>query len=96
MENHSKPTGEGAYRIRSEAVDWLDVEEQVIALDSEKSVYVSTNQSGALLWHRLVEGATADELVELLVATYGVGQEQAAGDVRSFLDMLDTQGLLES
>jgi hypothetical protein len=94
-ERPNQPAAGHTYRIRSHAVDWLDVEEQVIALDAEKSVYVSTNSSGAILWHSLVDGATTDELAQQLVAAYGIAPEQAADDVRGFLDMLDTQGLLQ-
>lgn len=96
MDMPDAPAGDVVHRIRAEAVDWLDVDEQVIALDSEKSVYVSINQSGAVLWHRLVAGATEDELADQLVATYGIAGEQARNDVLAFLDMLAAQGLLES
>ena len=83
------------YRIRGHAVDWLDVEEQVVALDAEKSVYLSTNPSGAMLWHHLVDGASADELAGELVAAYGIDGDRAAADVAEFLNMLETHGLLE-
>ena len=83
------------YQLRAEAVDWLDVEDQVVALHGERSLYLSTNSSGASLWHVLVEGATVNQLVEQLVETYGIDAERALSDATAFLDMVSEQGLLE-
>lgn len=95
MVEDNPPAADREYRIRAQAVDWLDVEEQVVALDAQKSVYLSTNSSGALLWHSLVDGATIDNLVAELQATYGIDADRAATDVAEFIGMLSTHGLLE-
>jgi len=83
------------YRLRRSAIDWLDVEGDVVALDSAQSVYLSTNESGAALWRALVDGATRAELAQQLVATYDIDQGRALVDVDQFLNMVTEQNLLE-
>ncbi|MGN0477913.1 MAG: PqqD family protein [Hominenteromicrobium sp.] len=47
---------------------------------------ISLSESGALLWERLQDGCTEQELVELLLETYDVTPETAQADVAAFLD----------
>ena len=82
-------------RLRSDAVAWRDVDGEVIALGLESSTYFGTNASGSLLWKRLAEGTTRTELVDELVATFGLEQRHAEADVESFLDDLRGRGLLQ-
>lgn len=84
------------YHIRSEAVDWLDIENQVVALDGARSLYLGTNETGRLLWLALVEGATIDQMVEKLLTTYEIDEDTARADVSAYLEMLATHGLLAS
>jgi hypothetical protein len=86
--------GSNVYRLRDEALDWLDVEGEVIALDSEESKYLRVNESGAGLWRLLTRGTTQDEMVDLLVSEYEIDEGRAAADVDSFLAMIRGQGLL--
>lgn len=83
------------YRLRESAIDWLDVDGDVVALDSEQSVYLSTNESGSALWRALAAGATRHELAQQLVSTYDIDHERAFADVDKFLDMVTEQNLLE-
>jgi hypothetical protein len=48
-----------------------------------------------MLWKRLVDGTTRDELVGELVATFGLEHARAQTDVDAFLDDLRSRGLLE-
>lgn len=56
---------------------------------------VALSESGALLWERLQDDATIDDLVEVLLAEYEVGCDQAEKDVRSFVAYLSDNGLIE-
>jgi hypothetical protein len=80
--------------LRSEAVAWREVDGEVIALGLESSSYFSTNRAGALLWQRLAEGTTREELVDALVETFGLEQAHAQKDVDAFTDDLRDRGLL--
>ena len=82
-------------RIRPGAVEWRELEQEVVAVDTRKSVYMAVNRSGAILWPALLEGATVDELVDRLVDAYGVDRSAAARDVDEFVRTLEEQDLLE-
>lgn len=56
---------------------------------------IALTESGALLWERLEQGATEDELVQALLAEYEVERDQAETDVRSFVAELRDKGVLE-
>jgi Coenzyme PQQ synthesis protein D (PqqD) len=81
-------------RLRSDALKWREIEDEVVAVDMRNSTYLSANESAVLLWRELSQGTTRERLVELLVETYGLGAEQAGGDVDRFLADLEAQGLL--
>ena len=53
------------------------------------------NESGALLWNALKNGADLDELVSALTAEYAVDKAQARADAQEFLDKLAAAGCLE-
>jgi hypothetical protein len=82
-------------RLREDAVRWREIDREVVAVDLESSTYLSTNESGVRLWRRLAEGATTEQLVDELVAAFGIDRERATADVRSFLEPLEARNLLE-
>jgi Coenzyme PQQ synthesis protein D (PqqD) len=82
-------------RLRGDAVRWREIDREVVAVDLGRSAYVSTNESGTLLWRRLAEGATSEQLVDELVRTFEIEPERAAEDVARFLHELDARDLLE-
>ena len=82
-------------RLRPDALDWSVIDDEVVALDAEQSQYLATNASGTLLWQTLQEGATRAQLVDVLVAQYGIDAEQAGADTEVFLADLREHELLE-
>src|SRR4051812_46578161 len=82
-------------RIRPTNVTWREVDGEVIALDLVSSTYFTTNRTGTLLWHAMVEGTTVGDLVALLRSTFGISEETAVADVRAFLQLLESNNLLE-
>jgi hypothetical protein len=82
-------------RLRDDAVRWREIDQEIVAVDLGRSDYVSTNESGVLLWRRLAEGTTREQLVEELVSAFGIDRERASEDVGRFLDELDARNLLE-
>jgi hypothetical protein len=79
-----------------EGLDWREVDGQLIALDSQRSTYLSGNPAGTLLWRALAEGSSEEELARKLVETYEIEPERAAQDVSRFVADLDRRGLLEA
>lgn len=70
----------------------LGTEHMVVAIgqaSKEFSGMIKLNDTSALLWNALVDEATEDELVALIVNTYeDVTEEEAKADVKEFLDTI--------
>jgi Coenzyme PQQ synthesis protein D (PqqD) len=82
-------------RLRSDAVRWREIEQEIIAVDLGSSTYLSTNESGSFLWRRLAEGATKEALTAELQERFSIDRDRAQKDVDLFLEMLAGRGLLE-
>ncbi len=81
-------------RLRPEALQWREIEGEIVAVDLETSSYLGANPAGAVLWRALAVGSTKEELAALLVAEFGISSEQAATDTEAFLEQLREGGLL--
>ncbi len=87
--------GEGVHLVRDEGLAWQQVGDESVVLDLRSSLYYSGNAPGTVLWSRLVEGATTEQLVEALTAEFDVEPGRARADVLAFLEELRARGLLE-
>ncbi|WP_444951683.1 PqqD family protein [Micromonospora ureilytica] len=85
---------EVVHRVDPDRVAWRDAGDEVVVLDTANSVYFGLDAAGALLWQRLVAGATSTELVSALQETAPVDRERARADVAAFLEDLRGHGLL--
>jgi hypothetical protein len=81
-------------RLRSERLAWRRAGDEVIALDLERSEYLSVNATAAHLWEALSAGANRAQLVRLLCTYFDVAPEIAGADVDLLLEQLDEAGLL--
>src|SRR6185503_9173319 len=83
------------YRRRDNYVYRLTVGEHLlVALHARKDepLYALT-PTGALLWERLAQWATVEQLADVLVSEYEITSDDARADVREFIDQL---GLLNA
>lgn len=75
------------------------VGEHVVVAVGEASLVlngiIKLNDSGALLWKAIEDGADEKAMAEQLVRTYGIAGEKAQKDVGAFLDTLRGVGCLE-
>ena len=83
------------FRVGAPGVVWRAAGDEIIVLDTVSSVYFGLDRAGALLWTHLVGGATAVDLVAVLVAAEPVDQARATVDVTDFLDALLGHGLIQ-
>ena len=66
-----------------------------LVFSPESNAAVSLNKTGVYLWNRLKDGATESEMIAGLLELYsGVTEEQAAADVKFFLEELRERSLL--
>lgn len=75
-------------------VTWQEIDGELVVLDLSRSVYLTTNRSGAFLAKQLREEREHEELVEAMVSEYGVNRDVASRDVEDFLDQLEQKNLL--
>ncbi|HWC25366.1 MAG TPA: PqqD family protein [Solirubrobacteraceae bacterium] len=80
--------------LRASALDWRVIDDEVVMLDAEQSTYIATNPSGTVLWAALQQGVTRRQLIDALVARYGIDDERAARDTDAFLAELRARDLL--
>jgi len=85
----------GDVRLRAGAVEWRQVEGEIVALDLDSSEYLAINRSGTAIWPLLADGATREDLAIHLAQEYGIERSAAEHDVGAFLDVLSERGLLE-
>jgi hypothetical protein len=81
-------------RVLADKMSWREVDGHVVALDLNTSTYVTTNESGALLWKRLIDGSSVADLVSELQREYDVEEADARRDVEAFVHMLRDAALL--
>lgn len=81
-------------RIKTEGVSWQEIDGELVILDLNRSVYLTTNAAGAELAKLLVQERSTEELADALVAKYEISREQAAADVRAFVRQLGDKNLL--
>lgn len=57
--------------------------------------YITLNETGRFLWDLLAKDVAEESLVEKLLEEYDVDRETAARDVKNFLGVLESNGILE-
>ncbi len=82
------------FRLRDRDLVWREVGDEVIILDTRASIYASVNESGRVLWLRLAEGATLDDLAGELQREYGLDAADAKRDAEAFVTSLRERDLL--
>lgn len=79
--------------IRQVADSWLVVAVGKASVDFNG--LLTLNETGALLWKTLQQGADLDGLAAALTQEYEVSPQQAKADAQEFLDTLSRVGCLE-
>lgn len=70
----------------------------VIAIGSASKIFngmVKLNETGELMWDKLVEGTTREELIVAILEVYEVEEEVAQKDVDRFIETLKQPGIIE-
>jgi len=86
---------DGWVQLRRQNLTWREVDGVIVVLDLDSSTYLTTNQSAKCLWEMMVDGTTVAELVTRLKSSFAISDESAATDVRSFLQLLEGNNLLQ-
>ena len=82
-------------RLRAEDLVYQESDGETVLLDLQSSTYMVVNPTGTVVFPALVDGATRDQLLEVVLDAFDVGAERAGADLDAFLADLAERGLLE-
>jgi hypothetical protein len=83
-------------RLRTEGITWQEIDGELVILDLQSSMYLTTNGSGAFLAKLLTEERTEQELATALAAEFEIADDVAAADTAAFIEQLAEKKLLIS
>jgi hypothetical protein len=80
--------------LREAGLTWRALDDEVVVLDLETSLYLKVKGAGAAVWPLLAAGTTLDAMVEAVLEVYEIDEEAARRDLSEFLDDLNRRELL--
>lgn len=84
----------GTYKVAPH-IAWRRVEEEIVALDLNTSVYYSFNDVGARVWELVAGSEPAAKVAEAVAAEFDGDAAAIAKDTEEFIDSLCKEKLLE-
>lgn len=93
-EENVRPEPDVPLALRSEGITWRVLDDQIVVLDLETSLYLNVTGAGAVVWELLASGTTMDAMVEAVVEVYDIDPETARTDLAAFLEDLRERKLL--
>ncbi|MFI5363797.1 MAG: PqqD family protein [Elusimicrobiota bacterium] len=73
---------------------WRKVEDEVIILNLQNSIYYSLNETGAAVWESLGSGTELDEIAARISREYGAPLPAVRKDVEEIVSQLRKEKLL--
>ena len=70
------------------------VDDEIVILDVKSGHYFGLNDVGATIWERLSDDCDRNDLIAVVLETYGVDPEQASLDVDELVQQLVDAGLV--
>jgi hypothetical protein len=86
--------GTEKFQLRLNRTIWREVDDQIVVLDLDTSVYLNVGGPGVVIWKLLARSATLDELVDAVLEVFDVDRPTARRDLVTFLDDLAERKLL--
>jgi hypothetical protein len=80
--------------LRADGVTWRALDDHIVVLDLDSSLYMSVTGAGAVVWKLLNEGTTLDAMIDAVLEVYEVEPEKARSDLVAFVDDLRVRKLL--
>ena len=69
---------------------------EMVLLDYDRGIYYGLNPVGARMWQLMAEGATMEQIVEVLAGEYEVAAATLAGDLDALLRDLEAKELVHA
>ena len=74
---------------------FTDVDNEIIMLNIERGEYYSLNEVGSFIWNELKEPITLSKLIEELIKTFSVPEQECVNDTIEYLNELIKRNLVE-
>ena len=68
--------------------------DEVVILGLHDTVYYGLSAAGTLIWHRLQEKCSVDQIASAIVSEFDVTRERALADLQALLADLESRGLI--
>ena len=69
---------------------------EMVLLDYDRGIYYGLNPVGARMWQLMAEGATMEQIVEVLAGEYDVAAATLTGDLAALLRDLEAKELVQA
>ncbi len=80
----------------SENVRTTITQDGAVLMNIKGGHMVTLNPIGSIIWQRLSDGHSPEQIADHLAAEFGISRERASADVNEFLEQLEAQHLIES
>ncbi|MFB6230874.1 MAG: PqqD family protein [Salinibacter sp.] len=84
------------YRPNSDVVSTEIDEDESVLLSLETQEYYSLNETGSRIWELLSRGQNTEDIASALTEEWAISEAEALEYVRSFLQELRDEGLVET
>ena len=81
---------------RAERAHWRELDDHVVILDVDSSVYLTLNSVGSLIWNEADGARTVEDLAAIVVDAFDVTPEVALRDSAQFVAAMVAEGLFET
>lgn len=82
------------YNARDDVVA-CELEDSFAILKLDTSEYFKLNSTGAVIWGRLADGASLEQLVESVCMNFDIGPDECRDDVAALVEELEGAGLVD-
>lgn len=88
----------GAHAVGHHAkhVAWRKVDEEVVILDLDTSVYYSLNETASQIWELIGKGLSEDAIAEEIAETYGKNVKAIRKDVSGLIKKMKRENLISN
>ena len=80
---------------RAAHAHWRELDDHVVILDADSSVYSTLNPVGSLIWNESDGDKTIAELTDIVVEAFEVTEDVAMDDATQFVAAMLAEGLFE-
>ena len=91
---NGQEVGASSWKLRTTGLTWRKLDDQVVVLDLESSLYLNVTGAGAVVWSLLAAGTTLDAMVDAVLEVYDADAEVARNDLAEFVADLTARGMI--